>query len=202
MPIFTASYINGTGLDTVRNTLVLSYLSLEGLGIWNFAYMFYGMIIVIPNSIVAVLNPRIIRDYGQYGSLKQVIHKYIKTLLILFFLMSVCSVVGGWLLTILVPLVIPNYIKSIPIMIALLPCFALRSFELLYSMLLAVNDLKGINFISIVASGAQLLSILVIHTFYNGVYTFPIALTLGIIVRIGLITLRIFVIMRRNRERC
>lgn len=190
-PIFTASYITGTGLDTIRNTLVLTYASHVGLGLWNFAYMFYTMVIIIPNSVVAVINPRIIRLYGQTGSLKSVVNKYKKTVLFMLLAMFVCATIGGVLLVLLVPIVLPNYIESIPIMLALLPCFVLRAMELFYTMLLAVNDMKGINVISFISSVFQIVSIIVLHLFANSVYIFPSSLTAGIVLRIVLILFRI-----------
>ena len=190
-PIFISSYIYGTGLDTVRNTLVLAYVDQLGLGLWNFAYMFYTMVIVIPNSVVAVINPRIIREYGQTNSITGVIKHYKKLIVYILFGMSACAIVGGFLIVWLVPIVLPNYIDSIPIMIALLPCFVLRTMELLYTVLLAVNDMRGINAISISSSVIQILFIFVMHFFVNSVYIFPLALAVGMVVRTVMIICRI-----------
>lgn len=197
-PIFVASYINGTGLDTIRNTLVLSYVNQLGLGLWNFAYMFYTMIIVVPNSIVAVINPRIIKEYGQTGSIASVVRKYKKITFLVIVLMSICAIIGGWMVKILIPIILPNYIDSIPIMIALLPCFVLRTMELFYTMLLAVNDMRGINIISITSSFFQILIIFLLHQFTNSVYIFSIALTSGMIIRSGMIIFRIFYLRKEE----
>ncbi len=200
IPIFTASYVTGTGLDTLRNTLVLKFLDIKGLGLWNFAYMLYTMVLVIPNSLVAVITPRIIRDYGQKSSISFLLKKYKKTVLIFGAFAMLMAVGGGGLLTVIIPWLLPNYVESLPIIIALLPCFVIKVFDIFYSMLLAINDMKGINVISVSSSIIQVLAIVIICILFRSEYAFPLALFLGMLSKTILILIRLLILGRREKQ--
>lgn len=199
-PIFTASYVLGVGLDTVRNTFVLSFAGIEGLGFWNFAFTFYGIEIVVPNAIIAVISPRIIRDYGEKKSISLLVEKYRKIFWIFVLVMVICGGIGGIIVKILIPILLPNYTEAVPMILILLLCLVLKCADIYYSILLAVNELMWINLAAFLSSIFQILFLFLLHRFTDSLLIFPFSIVSSMLVRACLLVFRVYRIKKLTRK--
>ncbi len=198
LPLFVASYITGMGMNTVRNTMLIKMVSTQALGYWAFAFMVFCILIQVPQSVIAVFGPKIIQQFGEESNINNLISECKRPVCYSILFTIITAILAGLSVTILIPIILPNYISSIKIIVLLLPNYILKPLDMYYIILLATKDVKWINIISLVASTSQIVLIIVLFYMTKNIYSFPIALVLGQLVKVILTFIRLYILKDRK----
>lgn len=191
LPIFTATYIMLTGLDSIRGTIILLFLTQTDLGYWSFAYMCILLVEQLTTSVTSVYLPRIVAEFAKTKSYKdtlQVAKKPVKiTLLIMLILIPTAIVVVYFFL----PLLLPNYSACVPIIIILLFSVPMKAFDAFNNVLVAGNRKKDLNTIALISTGSQIAISLSLAYLGVGVSAFAYGYLFSAIIRTCLLYMKI-----------
>lgn len=198
-PLYTASYITTTGLDSFRGTLILLFLTQTDLGYWSFAYMCITLVLQLPQSITAVYIPRIIAEYSRRNRIKDAIKITKKPLLYGALFMIPIVPLGILACIYLLPLILPNYVGTIPLLCVLMLSVPLKLSDVLNTLLVAMNRKVAINFIAILGTVIQIAVSLIGSYVGLGILAFGWGFFAGYMSRIIFLVTYIFI---KSRKEC
>ena len=183
LPLFSASYINSTGLDAIRNSIILAMLGLTDLGLWTFSYQFLIIIFMLPSAVTAVYAPRVVEKFAATESVSEAM-KVARQPIKIGLLLSLAIVPLGILITyIFLPKILPNYANAIMIMIVLLLATPLKLSDIYMSVISATRNRLLQNVISLMGFvtnvGVAVLGIVLGW----GVISFAVSFFMGYVVR-------------------
>ena len=198
LPLFSASYITTTGLDSFRGTLILLFLTQKDLGYWSFAYMCVTLALQLPQSITAVYIPRIIAGYSEKNSICDAV-KVAKKPLLIGMLIMIPVVPAGILTSIyLLPIILPNYTGAVLLLCVLILSVPLKLSDALNSVLVAMNRKIAINMIAFVGTLIQVAISLVGSYTGLGIVAFGWGFLGGYLTRTIMLTLYIIIECRKE----
>lgn len=198
LPLFSASYVSSTGLDAVRGTLVLFFLSKSDWGYWSFAYTIILLVLQLPTSINAVYQPRIISEYAKSGSIDKALKTAQKPILFGGIVMLIFVPISIVFTKILIPILLPNYIGAINLLVVLLCAVIFKLSDVFVSILNAAHKIIPLNIISIVCTIVQIgMSILFVFGGF-GIVAFGLGFLVGYICR----TLFLYTYILRLKREC
>lgn len=183
LPIFSASYITTTGLDAIRGTLILLFLTREQLGYWSFAYMCILLVLQLPTSITGVYAPRIMSEYAKTNQIKQCMTMCKKPILFGGIVLAALIPCGVLCVHFILPVILPNYIGAMSTIYVLLMSVPLKLSDALSSVLVAAKKMKALNVISLVASLIQVGVSLVLAYLGVGIVSFAVGFFVGYFMR-------------------
>ena len=201
LPLFSASYVTTTGLDAIRGTLILIFLSKEQLGYWSFAYMCILLVLQLPTSITGVYAPRIVSEYAKTNKISACLKMSKKPILVGGAIMLALVPCGVACVCFLLPVILPNYVGAMMTIYILLLSVPFKLSDTLSSILVAAKKVKALNVISIVSSLVQVTVSLLLAYWGVGIESFAIGFFCGYFVRTICLGSNILVsIKRENKE--
>mgnify|MGYP003290044048 CR=1 FL=1 len=183
LPLFSASYITTTGLDAIRGTLILIFLSQEQLGYWSFAYTCILLVLQLPTSITAVYAPRIVSEYAKTERTSDCFKMCKKPILMGGAVMLCLVPLGIACVHFLLPLILPNYVGATATIYVLLLSVPLKLSDALSQVLVAAKRVAALNVISLVSTAVQVLVSLLLAYIGVGIISFAIGFLCGYLVR-------------------
>ncbi len=200
LPLFSASYITTTGLDAIRGTLILIFLSQEQLGYWSFAYMCILLVLQLPTSITGVYAPRIVSEYARTEKVSDCFNMCKKPILMGGIVMLALVPCGVACVHFLLPVILPNYIGATTTIYILLMSVPLKLSDALSSVLVAARRVKSLNGISIVSSAFQIAVSLLLAYFGVGIASFAIGFFCGYLIRTLCLLVNILLSIKMERK--
>ena len=186
-PLFFASYITTTGLDSIRSTLILIFLLKQDLGYWSFAYTIILLVLQLPTSVTAVYAPKVISEYARTNDVNTAYKLSLKPIKIGAIFMAAVVPIGVLAIKFLIPIMMPNYVGAIPLSYFLLFSVPFKLTDIFGTVLNALGKIKQLNIISI-ASAAVQVGIATLGAYLKwGIVAFGIGFLSGFVVKgIGL----------------
>lgn len=200
LPIFTASYITTTGLDAVRGSLILIFLTKEDLGYWSFAYMCITLVFQLPTTITGVYAPRIMSEYAKNNDMSSALKIAQRPILAGFAIMSFLIPSGVVCVHFLLPVILPKYIGSIGIIYILLAAVPLKLSDSLNSVLVAANKVKALNTIAIFSTAVQICVSLLCAFLELGIISFAIGFLIGYFIRFATLLVHILFLIKKEKD--
>lgn len=183
LPIYVVGMIN-----LLWNTIVKSFLFNIG-GAINYGFFALSLIVenvfgVIPISLAKVIYPKMSIMLGQGEPISKIINFSIKPLFLQFLLMLFLAIIGVYLLPILVPIILPNYVDGILAAQWMLFVPVAQSFSSLNSIYNVLKKQK-LYLISLLSGAFIGSSFMIIKLNYVGfsLEIFPQGLVLGTIIQ-------------------
>ena len=203
LPLFSASYITTTGLDAIRGTLILIFLSQEQLGYWSFAYMCILLVLQLPTSITAVYAPRIVSEYAKSESTSACLKMCKKPILLGGAIMLALIPVGAVCVHFLLPVILPNYVGAAATIYILLISVPFKLSDSLSQVLVASRRVGALNLISLVCTGIQIASSLILAYLGVGIVSFALGFLLGYMSRTACLLIHILLTVKKEKgESC
>ncbi len=200
LPLFTASYITTTGLDAIRGTLILVFLTQEQLGYWSFAYTCILLVLQLPTSITGVYAPRIISEYAKTEKVSACFKMSKKPILMGGAIMLALVPCGIACVYFLLPIILPNYVGATATAIVLLLSVPFKLSDALSSVLVAAKKVKTLNAVAISATFLQIAVSLLLAYLGVGIVSFAIGFLCGYLARSVLLTSCILVEIKREKK--
>lgn len=183
LPIYVVGMIN-----LLWNTIVKSFLFNVG-GAINYGFFALSLIVenvlgVIPISLAKVIYPKMSIMLGQGEPISKIINFSIRPLFLQFLLMLFLAIIGVYLLPILVPIILPNYVDGILAAQWMLFIPVAQSFSSLNSIYNVLKKQKW-YLISLLVGAITGSSFMIIKLNYVGfsLEIFPQGLVLGTIIQ-------------------
>lgn len=199
-PLFTASYITTTGLDAIRGTLILIFLTKEQLGYWSFAYTCILLVLQLPTSITGVYAPRIVSEYAKRDSIGDCLRMCKKPLLTGGAVMLTLIPCGILAVRFLLPILLPNYIGASMITYILLLSVPFKLSDILSSVLVAAKKIKALNNTAVASTIVQIAISLLLAYLGIGIVSFALGFLCGYLARTVFLLLCIFLEMNREKR--
>lgn len=200
LPLYTASYATTTGLDAIRGTLVLIFLSTEDWGYWSFAYTVILLVLQLPTSINAVYQPKIISEYAKNGSVKRTLRLARQPIFYGLTLMALVVPMGILAVIFVMPYILPNYVGATKLIIALLCAVPFKLSDVFVSILNAIHSVVMLNFISIICTVIQIVVALILAYLGMGIEAFGIGFCVGYIGRTVFMLILILSMVHNEKE--
>ena len=182
-PLFTASYINSTGLDAIRGSIILFFLTQADLGLWSFAFQLLIIVFMLPSAVTSIYAPRVIEKFSATKSVDEAM-KVAKEPIKIGLLLSLLIVPVGSILTyLLLPRFLPNYAGSTMIFIVLLLATPFKLSDIYSSVLSATRNRRLLNAVALMGTATQVLVAIVGVLLGFGVISFAISFFMGYVVR-------------------
>ena len=179
LPLYLASYVTTTGLDAIRGTFVLIFLTIKDWGYWSFAYAVILLVLQLPTSINAVYQPRIISEFSKTGSLKKTFRLAKQPIIYGVSLMAVVVPLGILAVKFLLPYILPKYVGATNLLIVLLCAVPFKLSDVFASVLNAMHKIVPLNVISFICTGIQIAVSLLIAHHGAGIISFGIGFCAG-----------------------
>ena len=198
LPLFTASYITTTGLDAIRGTLILVFLTQEQLGYWSFAYTCILLVLQLPTSITGVYAPRIISEYAKRDSIEDCFKMSKKPILMGGAVMLALIPCGILCVQFLLPVILPNYVGATATACVLLLSVPFKLSDALTSVLVAAKRVKALNIIAVTATLLQIVASLLLAYLGVGIVSFAIGFLCGYVARTIMLLADILIEIKRD----
>lgn len=111
-PIFMVGQINPIW-GTIMNTIIFSMGGAKFFGLYALANIVQSSMMVIPSSFSQVIYPRMSIMYGEGKKAQDIIKLNLKPMFLQFFVMLIISIIGAFLLPIVIPWLLPKYVSGI-----------------------------------------------------------------------------------------
>ena len=200
LPLFTASYITTTGLDAIRGTLILLFLTKEQLGYWSFAYTCILLVLQLPTSIAGVYAPRIVSEYAKREKIADCFKMCKKPILAggaIMLALIPCGIVG---IHFLLPVILPNYVGAMATAYVLLLSVPFKLSDSFSSVLMAAKKVTALNIIALAATAIQIAVSLLLSYFGVGIVSFAIGFLCGYVARTVMLLSDILVEIKREER--
>ena len=139
LPIFASFYGANILWRAIENTLVLKSLGIRELGLYSVCLMIFSVVNNIPQSITAVYTTKIIREFGRTENVGDAIRLCRKPLILGTVILILVILAMGTILPVIVPIVIPKYAETVPVVLLMLADQFFTLFDLPYAILLAMG---------------------------------------------------------------
>lgn len=140
-PIFITSQVALLWLTLVNNA-IFTLGGAVNYGLFGLSNIVKNSLGVIPRSISQMVFPHMTMSYGKGISVSTILKSNIKPLIFQFIIVLLISIVGCYLLPIVIPIVLPNYIGGISAAQWIIFIPVVQSFSPLNSIYPALNKLK------------------------------------------------------------
>ena len=200
LPFFSAYYISTAGIDAIRGTLILLFLTTEQLGYWSFAYTCILLVLQLPTSITAVYVPRIISKYAETNRMSECLKVCKKPILAGGAILLALVPMGIASVHFLLPLILPNYVDAMGVIYILLLSVPLKLSDALHTALTAAKKARALNIISLVGSLVQIAVSLGLAYIGVGIVSFAIGFFCGYLCRTILLSLSALGVVRKEKR--
>jgi len=201
LPIFIASYGATSLWSALEATVVLRYLGTLALGLWTMSFMLFQAAKMLPDAINAVYFPRINETFGRSESIAELWQLTRGPMLLGLFGMLLIVILSWMCLPIVIPILMPKYVASIPAMDIMLLILPITALELPYAFLVAQGRIVQQNFIVYGSMGCFLLLALAATHLGLGLRGVVSASVMGQFVEVLLIHGYLY-LTRKPRQKC